>query len=489
MSVPTQTTESSEASTRRARRARRASKPALIVTLLALAGTGFAVLQSSVAPALSAIASDLGTDTSAASWMLTAFLLSASVLTPILGRLGDMIGKRRVLLIVLALLAAGIAVSALATSLPILIVGRALQGAAGAILPLSIGIVRDELPEERVGVTVGGLSAVSGIGAGIGIVTAGPIVEHLSWHWLFWIPLAVVILALIGTAIWIPESPVMKPGRLDFGGTALLAISLVSLLLAISKGSDWGWTSAMTLGLAGLGIVVMAIFALVELRTKEPLIDMRLLARRGVWTTNVVGLAVGFGMFGSFLLVPALLELPSELGYGFGKTITEAGLFLLPTTVMMLLFGPLSGTLAKRYGPRLPLSIGAVITAAAFALPAIGHGAMWQIVASNLLTGIGFALALAAMSNAIIDSVPPEQTGEATSVNSIVRTIGGSVGTAVIAAIVTSNSNDMGIPSDHAFTLGFWVCAGVAVIGIVAALLLPKKMRLVEHDPADILAA
>jgi EmrB/QacA subfamily drug resistance transporter len=454
----------------------------LVVLFLSLAGLAFAVLQSLVAPALPVIAQDLKASTGDISWVLTAYLLSASVLTPILGRLGDMIGKRRVLLGVLVVLAIGTAAAALSTTLTVLVAARALQGAAGAILPLSIGIVRDELPREKVGVTVGLLSAVFGIGAGLGIVAAGPIVDHLSWEWLFWLPLAVVVIALAGVSFGVPESPVRALGRLDLLGAGILSVSLVSMLLAITKGREWGWGSGRTVGLLLVGAVAMVVFVAVERRLRAPLVDMGLIAIRGVWTTDLVGLAFGFAMFGTFILIPLLLELPAATGYGFGKSVSQAGLFLLPTTLMMLVFGPLSGLLERHYGPKLPLVIGALSVTAAFAVPALGHGSLWQVVASGLLTGAGIGLAFAAMSNAIIESVPATHTGEATSVNSIVRTVGGSVGTAVIAAVLASNTTAQGVPTDHAFTLGFWVCTGVAGLSFLAALALPAARR--RHDDA-----
>lgn len=253
-----------------------------IIVYLSLGGLSFAVLQSLVAPALSTIGQDLGASTSATSWVLTAYLLSASVLTPILGRLGDMIGKRKVLIVVLSILLVGAVLAALAPNLGVLIVGRALQGAAGAVMPLSIGIVRDELPKEKVSVTIGLLSAIFGIGAGVGIVAAGPIVEHLSWHWLFWLPAVLVVIALLGAIFGMPESPVRKPGRLDMVGTFVLAVSLVSILLAVSEGETWGWGDGKTIGLLVLGAVALVAFVLVELRVAEPLIDVRLFAVRGV---------------------------------------------------------------------------------------------------------------------------------------------------------------------------------------------------------------
>jgi EmrB/QacA subfamily drug resistance transporter len=458
----------------------------LVVLFLSLGGLSYAVLQSLVAPALPVIAQDLHSSTENISWVLTAYLLAASVLTPILGRLGDMVGKRRVLLIVLIILAAGTLLAALAPNLPVLIAARALQGAAGAILPLSIGIVRDELPRAKVGVTVGLLSAIFGIGAGIGIVLAGPIVDHLSWQWLFWFPLVLIAAALIGVFFGVPESPVRSPGRLDMLGATILSVSLVALLLAISKGREWGWGEPKTLTLLILGAVALVVFVLVELRVREPLIDMRLMAIREVWATNVVGLTFGFAMFGTFLLVPTLLELPVSTGFGFGKTVSTAGLFLLPSTLMMLIFGPLSGLLERRFGPKLPLTLGAIAVTAAFALPAVAHDATWQLLVSGILTGAGIGLAFAAMSNAIIESVPATQTGEATSVNSIVRTIGGSIGSAVVAAVIAADLTPQGLPTDRSFTTGFWACAGVALLAVLASLALPSARH--RRRPAGTVA-
>ncbi|WP_073260144.1 MFS transporter [Cryptosporangium aurantiacum] len=454
----------------------------LLVLYLSLGGLAYAVLQSLVSPALATIGRDLGVSTGDASWIVTAYLLSASVLTPVLGRLGDMVGKRKVLIGVLALLGAGTLLAALAPNLTVLIVARVLQGASGAILPLSIGAVRDELPRERVSVVVGLLSAIFGIGAGIGIVAAGPIVENLSWHWLFWLPLVLIAIALLGVVFGMKESPARTPGRLDVLGTSILSVALVALLLGVSKGQAWGWGDGKTLGLIALGVVALAGFVFVELRVREPLIDMRLMKRRGVWATDLVALILGFAMFGTFLLVPTLLQLPEATGYGFGKSVTEAGFFLLPTVAMMVVCGPIAGILVRRVGPKLPMFAGVVLVVAAFALPAVAHGEAWQVLLSGVLTGAGIGLAFSAMSNAIIEAVPAGQTGEATSVNAIARTIGSSIGTAVVAAVITSNTTPQGLPTDDAFTYGFWVCAGVAVLAIVAALALPSAHR--RHEEA-----
>ena len=449
----------------------------LLVVYLALGGLAYAVLQSLVAPALSTIGKDLSVSTSGVSWIITAYLLSASVLTPILGRLGDMRGKRRILIVVLVLLLAGTLLAALAPNLGVLIAARVLQGAAGAVLPLSIGIVRDELPKEKVSVTIGLLSAIFGIGAGVGIVAAGPIVQNLNWHWLFWLPLVLIVIALAGVVFGMPESPIRKPGRLDLAGTAVLTVALVSVLLAVSEGESWGWGDVRTVGLLVLGALALVAFVLVELRVASPLIDVRLFRIRGVWTAHVVALIFGFAMYGTFVLVPTLLQLPALTGYGFGKTASQSGLFLLPTVLVMILVAPFSGVIVRRVGPKPPLVIGGVLLAAAFVLPALAHGDLWQILVSGILTGAGIGFGLAAASNAIIESVPVEQTGEAISANTIARTIGSSIGTAVIAALISSHANAMGLPSGDTFTIGFWVCAGVGALAVLGALAAPSLRR------------
>jgi predicted MFS family arabinose efflux permease len=302
-------------------------------------------------------------------------------------------------------------------------------------------------------------------------------VENLSWHWLFWLPLALVVIALLGTIFGMKESPVRTPGRLDVLGAGILSVALVALLLAISKGQSWGWAEPKTLGLLAFGVLALVVFVVVERRVAEPLIDMRLMKVRGVWATDLVALILGFAMFGTFLLVPTLLQLPVATGFGFGKSVSESGLFLLPTVLMMVVFGPLAGLLNRRFGPKVPMVLGAVSVVVAFALPALAHGAIWQIIASGVLTGAGIGLAFAAMSNAIIETVPAAQTGEATSVNTIARTIGSSIGTAVVAAVISSQSTPQGLPTDDAFTYGFWVCAGVAVLAVLAAVVLPSIRR------------
>ena len=444
-------------------------------TLLAVAAISYALLQSLVAPALLTIQHDLHTTTAGAAWILSAYLLSASVMTPIVGRLGDMFGKKRMLVAVLVVLAAGTALAGLATSITVMIVARVIQGAGGAIFPLAFAIIRDEFPPERVPHGIALISAILGIGGGLGIVLAGPIVQHLSYHWLFWLPLIVVVASAIGTMVFVPESPVRTPGRIDPIGAALLSGWLVALLVPVSEGESWGWTSGKTVGLFGVAAVLIVVWVWAESRSKAPVVDMRMMRLRGVWTTNLAALVFGFGMYASFVLVPQFVELPKATGFGFGASVTKAGLFMVPATVGMLLAGPVSGRLSTTVGSKVPLLIGALVSAVAFVILASAHSADWEIYTAMLIMGVGIGFAFASMANLIVEAVPGHQTGVATGMNTIVRTIGGAIGSQVAAGIVTATVARNGLPSETGFTIAFAASAAALSIGFVVALAVPAR--------------
>jgi EmrB/QacA subfamily drug resistance transporter len=447
----------------------------VVLALLALGALAYALLQSLVAPALPVFATDLHTTPSNATWVLTVFLLSASVATPVLGRLGDMLGKHRVLVGVLATLMIGTLICALATNLPVLILGRAVSGVGGALFPLSFAIVRDELPPEKVPAGIGLLSAILGIGAGVGIVLAGPIVEHLSWHWLFWLPLVLILAATIGAWRGIPESPVRTPGRINWAGAGLLSAALVALLLGVSEGHAWGWGSARVLGLLIGSVLLFAAWVSVELRAEHPLVDMRMMRLRGVWTTNLAALLLGFGMFGSFVLIPQIVELPKITGFGFGASVTMAGVYLLPSSALMLVFGSLAGVLDRRVGSKVLMVAGTLATLAAFAWLIFAHAQPWHLIVGTALLGTGIGLAFAAMANLIVAAVPATQTGVATGINTIARSVGGTVGAQLFAALVAANVTAAGMPLESGFTVSFVVATGGLALALLAALAIPGR--------------
>jgi len=447
----------------------------LTLVVLAVAGLSFALLQTMVAPALPAIQREFGASTTAVTWVLTVYLLTASIATPVLGRLGDMFGKERLLVIVLIVLGAGTLVSALSNSLEMLIAGRAIQGAGGAIFPLAFGIIRDEFPPERVAAGIGLISATFGIGGGAGLVLAGVIVDHLDYTWIFWLSLVVIAGAVIATHFFVPESPVKTPARIDWGGAALLAAGLGSGLLAVSEGNHWGWGSAQVLGLLAFSVVLLVAWARYELHVAEPLVDMRMMRLRGVWTTNVTGLMVGFGMFGSFLLVPQLVQMPVAAGFGFGASVTQAGLYLLPSSAVMLFAGPFSSRLGARYGSRTPVLIGIALVAAGFVQLAVLHDEPWHIYLNSVMTGAGIGLSFAAMATLIVETVPQSQTGVATGMNTIMRSIGGALGAQIVASIIGAHIAASGLPAESGFEIAFVVAAAALGLAFAAALLIPRR--------------
>jgi EmrB/QacA subfamily drug resistance transporter len=443
--------------------------------ILSIAALAFSLAQTMLIPALGELTHRLDTDASGIAWVLTGYLLAAAVATPIAGRLGDMFGKRRMLVASLAVFTAGSVVAALGGSLETVVIGRVLQGFGGGIFPLCFGIIRDEFPRERVAGSIGLISAIFGIGGGAGLIGGGLIADNLSYHWIFWLGAISAAVAAVAIELWVPESPVRVPGKIDWRGAALLGVGLVLPLLAISRANDWGWGSTRTIGLIVAGLAVLAVWVAVEKRTEQPLAHIPTLLDPPVLLTNIVTLFVGFGMFGSFLLLPQLAEAPESTGYGFGVSATGAGLLMLPGALVMLFAGPLSGALGSRFGSKVPLSIGAALTALGLTLMALDHGSEAAVVAWNLVISSGIGLAFAAMANLIVEAVPPSQTGEATGVNTLIRSVGASIGSQVTAAILAGTLlAGTGLATDGGFTAAYLVCAGVAAVAALIAVMIPR---------------
>ena len=448
----------------------------LSFSVLALAAASYSLMQSLVAPALPEIQDELGTTANAAAWILTAYLLSASITTPILGRLGDMFGKEKVLVWALVALAVGTVICALSTSIAPMLAGRALQGVGGALFPLAFGIIRDEFPAARVAGGIGLISALLGIGGGLGIVLAGPIVDAFGYHWLFWLPLVPTLVALIGTIIWVPESPVKTPGKINWTGAALLSAWLVCGLLGVTEGPTWGWGDPRVLGLLAAAVLLAWAWIANERRAKEPLVDMRMMALRGVWTVNLAAFLVGAGMYSSFVLIPTFVETSRSAGYGFGASVTGAGLFMLPSTLTMLIAGPIGGRLSNKVGARALLVTGCVFLMVAFIMLAVAHERPIEVYVATALMGFGIGLAFAALANLIVEVVSPHQTGVATGMNTVMRTVGGAVGTTIGGALLTATVVG-GTPTESGFTEAFAVSAGAGVLALLAALIVPRPRR------------
>jgi EmrB/QacA subfamily drug resistance transporter len=450
--------------------------PNLILAVTALAGLAYAMLSSAVIPALSSLQHSLHTNETGVTWLLTGYLLSASVGTSILGRLGDMYGKERLLLVTLVILAVGILVAAVSTALIPMIIGRVIQGAGGGIFPLAFGIVRDEFPKERVAGGIGLLSSILGVGGGIGIVLGGLIIEHLNYHWLYWIPLVVTVFAGFCTWRFIPESPVRVPGRVNWLAAALMSAGFVCVLIAISETITWGWGSPKTLGLLAVGLLGSLAWVWVEVRSEEPLIDMTMMRIRGVWTTNLVAFLLGAGMYASFLIFPQFAQLPKSTGFGFGASVVTAGLYLLPAALLMSVLGTVAGRVARRFGSKLAVIVGSAVTAVSFGWLAVAHAHPYDMLISAALLGIGIGLAFSALGNLIVQAVPPEQTGAATGMNTVMRTLGGALGGQIVATFLAKNFAH-GEPTLTGFIASFVLEAAFLATAVIAGLLIPGAAR------------
>lgn len=441
--------------------------------VLAASVSAYALLQSLVTPVLPTIQADLHTDQNTVTWVLTAYLLSASIFTPIMGRVGDMIGKERVFVATLGALAAGSLLAALATNVQVMIIARVIQGIGGGVLPLAFGIIRDEFPREKLSGAVGAIASLSAVGGGLGIVLAGPIVNALDYHWLFWLPMILTIAAAVAAHFFIPNSPVRTPGRISWLPAVLLSAWLVALLVALSQAPVWGWGSGKVIGLIATAAVLAVGWVEVERRSATPLIDMTMMRRPAVWTNNLVALLFGVGMYAVFAFLPEFVQTPKSTGYGFGLSITGSGLVLLPMSVAMFAVGMGASRFAARVGGKTVVLLGALIGTASTALLAFAHTQTWELYLATAVMGVGFGLAFAAMSTLIVSAVPPEQTGVASGMNANIRTIGGSIGAALMASVVTASPAADGLPRESGYTNGFAMLGGALLIAALAAALIP----------------
>ena len=442
--------------------------------MLAVGIASFSMLQSMINPVLPELQRDLHASQSTVTWVVTSYLLAASVFTPIVGRIGDTIGKKRVLVAALVVLALGSFLAALASSIAVMIAGRVVQGVGGGIIPLSFGIVRDEFPPEKVMGVIGVLASLLAAAGGLGLVVAGPIIDLFDYHWLFWIPGVVVAGAAVATYLVVPESRDRAPGRVNAWPALLLSGWLVALLLAVSKAPDWGWASSSVIGLELAAMVVAAAWWLVEMRSRRPLIDMGMMRLPAVWTTNLVALLFGAGMYSMLAFLPAFVQTSRSAGYGFGASVAQSGLILLPLATTMFIVGGYNGRLSARFGSNVVLVAGSLLSVGPYVALGSANDHVWQVMLALTVLGIGFGLAFAAMANIIVDSVPSSQTAVASGMNANIRTIGGSIGAAVMASIVASSAHGAALPAESGYRTGFLVLAAVTVLAAAAGLLIPR---------------
>jgi MFS family permease len=460
-----------------ATRPERNPSPSLITAVLALSGTVVSLMQTLVVPLLPDFPRILGVTGDDASWLVTATLLSSAVATPIVSRSADMYGKRKMMVVCLAIMVAGSIIAAVGGSFLWLIVGRALQGFSSALIPVGISIMRDELPKEKMGSAVALMSATLGIGSAMGLPLAGVLYESLGWASIFWVSAAAGTLLLLAVLLVVPESKVRTPGRFDYAGAVVLSAALAALLLAISKGGSWGWGSEPVLLLFLSAVVLLAMWVPYELKVSQPMVDLRTSARRPVLMTNLASLLIGFAMFANMLLTTQQLQLPTSTGYGFQLSVITAGLCMVPSGLAMVIFAPVSGRLIRVFGGKTALIAGAAVMIAGYVGRVFFYDSIASVIIGSTVVSIGTAIAYAAMPTLIMGVVPITETASANGLNSLVRSIGTSTSSAAVAAVLTSVTITVGaahLPSFDAFKDVFWMAALTSAGSILAAVFIPR---------------
>lgn len=434
------------------------------------------IAATTVVPALPKIQEQFGVTASDSAWLVTAYFLVASTATPILGRLGDMRGKRRVLVGALLAFLVGSIVCALAGSLVGQIGGRAMQGLGAAVFPLAYGMVRDQLPARDVPGAIGILAATPAVGGALGLPLGGLISEHAPISTIFWIQAGIGVVAVLAAWRMLPESAERSEGRVDIPGAVVFSIGFGLPLLAVSRANEWGWGSVNTIGCFAAGFLILAAWTQLELRTAQPLVNIHTLRRRPVLLTNVTTIVAGFGLFGSFILLPQLAQTPTETGFGLGLSAAMAGLLLVPNAIVNAVTSSMSGRVIGRWGSRTPLLVGCTIAVAAFTLLTLWHASAILIVLWSMLLAVGVGLSYPAMPNLIIDAVEQHETSEASGVNTIMRNAGAAAGSAVAGSVLAAHTVN-GLPTDAGFTLAFLIAAIVSAVAVAIGFQIPVKRR------------
>lgn len=462
------------------------TSPAVVVAMLSCCGIVVSLQQTLLLPLLPDLPRLLGTSADSASWLVTATLLSGAVATPTISRLADMYGKRRMMVVSLGVAVAGSLLGALSQQLPLLIGARALQGVGVALIPVAIAIMRDELPRDRVPLGVALMSATLAIGAGVGLPLSGLIVQHMDWHASFWLTGVVGIALIAGTLSLLPESPVRTSGSFDLRGAALLSVALTAVLLALSKGGQWGWTAASTVGCLAGGAAVLALWIPLELRTPRPLVDVRVAARRSVVLVNLASVFAGFSMFANMLVTTQLLQMPTGTGYGRGLDVLHTGLWMVPNAAAFGLMAPVSAWLIRRIGPQATLVSGALLMGATYVWRTFYSADLPQVVIGSVIVGTGTAMVYGALPTLVMRAVPVTETASANGLNVLLRSFGTSTASAATAAITTASTMSLAgreLPSLHSLMLIFWLAAGAA---LATALIGVPMLRMREYaEEAD----
>ena len=453
--------------------------PTITIAVLATSGMVMAIMQTMFIPLLAQIPGILNCTADNASWLITATLISSVVAIPTMSRLADMYGKRKMMLISIGVMVVGSLVGALSENLGVLIFARALQGFAIALIPLGMSIMRDLIPPERLASGVAFMSGSMGVGSAIGLPFGGIIFESLGWHWIFWV--SVITGTLCGLAIFavVPESKVRAGGRFDVRGAVLISVALTAFLLGVTKGSHWGWLSPEILACWALTLAVLLYWFPYELKSGHPIIDLRTSAQKAVLLTNIASMLVGFAMYANMLSSTQFLEMPEESGYGFGFSVSHAGLLILPASLSMVIMAPIAARITNVYGPKITFILGGAFLGIGYVIRMFFMDTPLQVMIGAIVVSLGTMTSMSAAPNIIMRSVPITETASANGLNNVIRNVGMSISSATVAAFLTGMTIMVGdkiYPSESAF-VAVYVAAGLCgFAGVAVALFLPAHL-------------
>jgi MFS family permease len=448
----------------------------LSVVVLCFGGMTVSLTQTLVVPIQGRLPALLDTTPSNAGWVVTITLLAGAVSMVLSGRLGDLLGKQRVLVATASLLVVGSLVSAVSDSLAPMLAGRALQGMALGFIPVGIALMREITPPEMANTAIAAMSATLGVGGAIGLPLSAFVAQTFDWHAIFWMGAALSAVMTLGVVVLVPHRNDHAGGSLDLVGVVGLTIGLVATLLGVSKGNAWGWTSGRTWGSIGAGIVVLLLWGAYELRRREPLVNLRVSASRPVLLTNLAAIAIGFGMMAQSIVVPQLLQLPAATGFGLDQSLLAAGLWMAPGGLVMMAFAPVSGRLMTEVGPKRTLIIGAVVLGAGYLTAFFLMDAPWQLLIASSIAAAGVGIGYGAMPTLIMGNVSPREAGAAVGINALMRSIGTTTAAAVMVTVLTSSTREFGgttIPTEGAYQLCFLIGAVAAFVGVALTALVP----------------
>jgi MFS family permease len=447
------------------------------IVVLGLAAFDFSLEASIVLPALPALQRHYGASLIEIGWFATAFALVGVAAVPLLGRLGDLVGKRRVLLLALLTFATGSLLCAMTSSIGAAIAGRAIQGVGAAAPPLGLAIARDTLPRERLPQAIGLLVSVGTLGGALGFLVSGVLVDQFSSAAIFWVLFVFAVLVFVATLAWVQESPARVAGYVDVAGALLVSAGLLALLLVISKGSDWGWSSGRIVGLFIAAAVLLALFTAVEGHVPKPLIDLTLVTRRPLASANLCMLLFGFAFFLGAYVIPQIAASPRGSGYGLALSTTEIGLLLMPTCLACAAGGWMAGRLLDRVGPRGLVLAGSAVGLATFLFLALEHDNVAALATGNAGAGFSWGLILTGLYALVMLSVGPDTSGVAAAVNGTMRSTGTAIGAQAAFALIAAAGVVGSVSADAGFTRAFLMGAIGAAATLVAGAFLPGRAR------------